>query len=236
MAATILLAACSAGSGSGGGAPSTSAGATPSAEPTATDLVLVSNLVPDRGCLDEPGTLRARATAWYPGSAGGPLSLNGERDTSAAPDSFRTAAAAAVHDVAPGFTTGGGVELRRADGCITHRYATFTSGDDTIVVSAWRVESAADPFWIPNEGPFVALDDSTLVSSGDHIVVVLAVAPDGTTARVSAYGARATAMAAGWPTTMAPSPSAAPPGPATVTTEELAPVARSVLAYVLDQR
>ena len=236
MAVAILLAACSAGNGSSGVGPSTSAAATPSAEPTAADVVPVSNLDPDRGCLDEAGKLNAHVTAWSPGPSGSPLRLDGERDTSAALDSFRAAAAAAVRDVAPEFTADDGFELARASGCITHRYAAFTSGDDTIVVSAWRVESAADPFWIPNEIEFVALDDSTLVSSGDHIVVVLAVAPDGTTARVSAYGARAAAMTAGWPTTMAPSPSAPPPGLAAVPTEELVPVARSVLAYVLDQR
>jgi len=196
----------------------------------------VSNLDPDRGCLDGPGKLNAHVTAWYPGPSGSPLVLDGERDTSAALDAFRSAAAAAARDVAPGFATDDGFELRRAGGCVTHRYAAFTSGDDTIVVSAWRVESAADPFWIPNESEFVALDDATLVSSGEHIVAVLAVAPDGTTARVSAYGARVAAMTAGWPTTMAPSPSAPPPGPAAVTTEDLVPVARSVLAYVLDQR
>lgn len=213
-----------------------SAGATPYAAPTATDIVPSSNLAPDRGCLDAPGTLRALVTAWYPGSSGSPLSLNGNRDTTSLPDSFLAAAASAVRDVAPGYTAGDGVELSRADGCITHRFATFTNGDDTLVVSAWRVESEADPFWIPNENPFVALDDSTLVSPGDHISSVLSVAPDGTTARVTAYGARAQAMAAGWPTTMVPSPSEPPPGLAAATTEELLPVARSVLAYVLDQR
>ncbi|MCZ7535694.1 MAG: hypothetical protein M5T61_07010 [Acidimicrobiia bacterium] len=161
LAAAILLAACSSGSGSGDSGPSMSAGATPYAAPTATDIVPSSNLAPDRGCLDAPGTLRALVTAWYPGSSGSPLSLNGNRDTTSLPDSFLAAAASAVRDVAPGYTAGDGVELSRADGCITHRFATFTNGDDTLVVSAWRVESEADPFWIPNENPFVALDDST---------------------------------------------------------------------------
>ena len=160
MATTVLLAACSAGGGSGIAGPSTPAGAGSSAEPTSADVVPSSSRIPDRGCLDEPGTLRARATAWYPGASGSPLSLDGERDKSAALDA----------------------------------------------------------------------------ASGSHIVVVRAVAPDGTTARVTAYGARAAAMAAGWPTTTAPSPSAGPAGLATLSVVELAPVASSVLAYVLDQR
>ena len=236
MAAAILLAACSSGGGSSGGGPLTPAGAGSSAEPTSTDAVPLSSRTPDRGCLDDPGTLRADATSWYPGSSGSPLSFDGESEESRALDGFRTAVAAAVRDAAPGFIADDGFELRAPSGCVTHRYASFASGESSITVSAWRVESAADPYWIPNEGPFVALDDSTLVSSGDHIVVALAVAPDGTTARVTAYGARAAAMVAGWPTTTAPSPSDPPPGRVAVTSEELVPVARSVLAYVLDQR
>jgi hypothetical protein len=104
------------------------------------------------------------------------------------------------------------------------------------VVSAWRLESAGDPFWVPNESGFVVLDRSTLVSGGAHIAVVLAVAADGTTVRVTAYGARATSMVAGWPTTTTSSPSVAKPGIASMTVEQLLPAARTTLSHLLGQR
>ena len=119
---------------------------------------------------------------------------------------------------------------------MTHRYALFEAGEDEIVVSAWRVESAANPFWVANEQPFTVVDDETLASVGVHLSVVLVVAPDGTTARVSAYGAHARDLFAGWPTTVAPYPSAPAAQPAQYTTDQLTLVANAVLTYVLDSR
>lgn len=194
-------------------------------------------MVADRGCLADAGEMHADVSSWYPASAGGPLVLNGERGSSAEVERFGVAAHTALDDVAPGFTLTGDFEYRRpAGGCVTHVYAVLTDGDEEILVSAWRLESAGDPYWVPNEQTFATVDGSTLVSSGDHIVVVLAVAPDGTTARITSYGAHAAAMVAGWPTTIPASPTATKPGQTTLTAAELIPAANTMLAYVLDQR
>jgi hypothetical protein len=117
-------------------------------------------------------------------------------------------------------------------GCVTHRIAVFRHESDQILVGAWRVESAADPFWIPNEAPFAKLNDSTLVSEGRHLVVVLVVAPDGTTGHASAYGARADQMVAGWPSTVSPGD----PGPVNFTATQLVPIAQVALDEVLAHR
>jgi hypothetical protein len=152
-------------------------------------------------------------------------------------DRFVRRASRAIHRSAPGFVLDDRSQLKRSRrGCVTHRYATFTSGEKRLVVTAWRVNSAADPYWVPNERRFVRLDDSTLVSRGRHITVVLAVARDGTTARVTAYGAGAADMLSGWPTTTAAPPPTTEPGLAEATADDLIPAARSVLAFVLDER
>ncbi len=253
IVAAILLAACSTSNSSGGDQSITPSGVITSAQPVATssadpvatssahsvatDSIPIASVAADDGCLDEPGTLHASASSWYPASSGGALTLNGDRSASSALGGFRAAASIALQAVAPAFVASDALEYQRAGGgCTTHRYAFFANDDAEIVVSAWRVESAANPFWVPNEAEFVAVNDSTLVSRGSHIAVVLAVAPDGTTARVTAYGARAAALVAGWPSTTTSSPTALPPGLTTVTADELIPVANSMLTYVLDQR
>lgn len=202
------------------------------------DSIPVDDLAADRGCLDEPGRLSAGASSWYPGRTGSPLGLNGDLGTSVEADRFAAAATAEIQRVAPEFVLNDAYEYRRSSGgCVTHRYAILTNdNEEQVVVSAWRLESAGDPFWVPNETGFVALDRSTLVSSGAHIAVVLAVAADGTTVRVTAYGARATSMVAGWPTTTTSSPSAAKPGIASIAVEQLLPPARTTLSHLLGQR
>ena len=201
------------------------------------DSIPTVNAAADQGCLDEAGALHAHVTDWYPGGTGSPLALNGEQSTSTELDAFVSAATDALTAVAPGFVLTNHWENRRTvNGCVTHRYATYASGDDKIVVSAWRVESAADPFWVPNEAAFEAIDDSTLVSRGGHIATVLAVAPDGTTSRVSVYGARAQDLVSGWPSTAAPNPSTELPGHTPITADELVPFAHELLAEVLSQR
>jgi hypothetical protein len=216
----------------------TSAQVTPQAtEGVVADSIPTVNESPDRGCLDEAGTLRARVSDWYPDAAGSPLELNGERAKSTALDAFGTAASDAVTAVAPEFALDDQSEYRRTqEGCATHRYAVFVNGEDKVVVSAWRVESAAASWWVPNEAEFEALDNETLVSRGEHIEVVLAVAADGTTSRVSAYGARAAELVAGWPSTVAPALSAPPPGPSPLGVDQLVFIADAMLVQVLDHR
>ena len=147
------------------------------------DSIPVDDLAADRGCLDAQDD-SARASSWYTGRTGSPLGLNGDLGTSVEAEEFGAAAAAAeIQRVAPELALNDAYEYRRSGGgCVTHRYAILTNdNEEQVVVSAWRLESAGDPFWVPNEGGFVALDRSTLVSSGAHIAVVLAVAADGTT-------------------------------------------------------
>jgi hypothetical protein len=181
--------------------------------------------------------MTADASGWYSGSAGSALVLNGERSTGVGLDGFEQAATDAVEQVMSGFALTSGTQYHsNPGGCVTHRYAKLKRDADEIIVSTWRVESAADPHWVPNESTFHAVDNSTLVSSGEHIGVVLAVAPDGTTARVTVYGAGASERVAGWPTTVAPPPDAPELGAVALTTDALIPVARAVLTFVLSQR
>jgi hypothetical protein len=194
--------------------------------------------VADSGCLDKPGRLRAKLNSWYPRHSHGTLGHGGPRRRPGPRlDAFQHAAAQAVARAAPRFKAATefqtGYPRRR---CVTHRDAWFSFGGDDLQVAAWRMRSAASPSWLPSEARFVSIDDSTLVSRGDHIVVAVAVAPDGTTVAVTAYGRRAAARAAGWPTTQPTRPSAPESGPAALTADDLAPVARRVLTFVLAQR
>jgi hypothetical protein len=211
-----------------------------SAETTSTfvaDAVPAVNAAADQGCVGEAGTLQARAADWYPDRTDGSLGLNGERSESAELEVFVSAATDAIAAVAPRFTLSDQFEYRRmSGGCATHRYAIYANADEQIIVSTWRVESAADPFSVPNESPFTEIDDSTMASRGAHLAIVLAVAPDGTTSRVSAYGARASDLVAGWPTTTGPLPSAEPPGLTPITADALVPVAHEMLTVVLSRR
>ena len=64
------------------------------------------------------------------------------------------------------------------------------------------------------------------------MVVVLAVDPDGTAVRVTAYGDGAAELVAGWPTTTVAARSTVSAGPAPIPAAELVPVAHAVLASV----
>jgi hypothetical protein len=192
----------------------------------------------DTGCLDGAGPATATAADWYPEDAHGTLALAGEERVSAGGPEFVEAASAAVAaNVDHPFTLESTSELSATPrACITHRYATFSAADGTaIVVSAWRLEHTAAPSWVANETGFVVRGD-TVVSDGSSITVVLVVAPDGSTARATAYGRGARELVSGWPTTMAPPPGqAAPPGPVPANVDQLTAVARSVLEEVLDR-
>jgi hypothetical protein len=243
MLLVVALAGCSA----------TSSAQVTRSEPASSEVASTVLSNPRRaalGCVDEPGGQRDNVDGWYP-EGGGILDLAGDvAGSSAALDAFAQAATQAVANAAPGFVLGGIVEVRDTGRrCATHRSAWFDRGEDRIGVRVWRVESAADPWWVPHEalpligvpGPasvasFVSIDDSTLVSRGEHIVVVLAVAPDGTSVLVSAYGAGAAAMVSGWPTTTPPPASAPELGAAPLSSDESIPIARGVLTFVLDQR
>ena len=215
----------------------TSPPTSPVTETSVADSIPTVNAAADQGCVDEAGTLHADAAAWYPGDSGSPPGLGGsETTTSADLVDFTATATAALTPVAPGFVLENQFEYHaRVSNCVSHRYAVYSMGEERIVVSAWRLTSAADPFWIPNDAEFTVVDGSTLVSRGEHIAIALAVAPDGTTARITAYGSRASEMVSGWPTTTT-SRGNTPAGPAPFAADDLVPIARTVLEYVLDQR
>lgn len=204
---------------------------------SASDSVPMIDTASDTGCLDQPGSLSADAEVWYPTVSSGWLHLAGEHSVGPELGEFEVASAALVGRIAPGFVATDRIEFRaQANSCATHRYLTFERGQDSLVVSAWRVVAAADPFWVPNETPFDAIDEGTLVSDGEHLDVVLAVAPDGTTARVTAYGSGARALVAGWPTTIPAQPSTPEPGASPLQVAELAPLAHEILALVVNTR
>jgi len=145
----------------------------------------------DIGCVQLPGEITATADQWYPPEAAGSVAFAVEITMSsnqlarladlvidASADMYGSFATSAIRDLAPdpGF-------------CTTHHYVEVTLNDGSqIIVTAWRSVAAAAPRTIPNEGEFIAIDESTFASTGPHLVSVLAVAPDGTSVLVSAYG------------------------------------------------
>jgi hypothetical protein len=207
----------------------------------ATDSVPDQQSAADTGCVDEAGSLHATAGAWYPKSARGVLTLTGQDVTSpSAGDTkaFRDLAEHAVTSRVAGATLGDQLQLDASGtGCTTHRWVDFDVDDAQVVVTEWRVVHVADAsYGVANETGFSAIDDTTLVAAGDSVRVALVVAPDGTTVRVSAYGARAKDRYSGWPTTRAPSPGAVPPGPAPTDTKTLTEIGKDVLAGILVRR
>lgn len=188
------------------------------------------------GCVDEPGSIQAPAAKWYASGAPGALAFTGEFVTTSSFIDFTNAVDDAVSTQLQSFVAEGASELSGgSDSCVTYRYVQFLgNGDASIIVAVWRVEGATDPFWVPNERDFVVLDNATLASDGDHIRVALVVAPDGTTVRVSAYGANAVDLVAGWPSTITVTSNLLP-GPAPATVQQLISIGRDVLRYSLDR-
>lgn len=204
---------------------------------TIADSIPIVNGAPDRGCVDVAGTLHAPAAAWYPNTGSSAPMLNGDRAVPSGIDAFQRTVTDVANRVAPQFTVTERFDFQRpGGGCVTHHYAVLKAGDDELLITTWRMESAGNPNWIANESSFATLDESTLVSRGSHVEVVLSVAQDGTTVRVTSYGSHAIDMVAGWPTTTAPRPSTPPPGPAALTIDQLLDIARPVLSAVLGSR
>lgn len=237
------LAACSGFIEPSGAAPTTPSSGTQAATTTSTAVALsfeAGATVPDAsalavGCVDEPGRLRAPAGAWYHQGAAGVLSLSGQIVESDKFADFGRAADDSVQNHVHSFVADSGYELAaQPDSCVIYRSAQFVRRDGSaIVVSAFRAEGAADPYWIPNEVTFSARDDATLVSDGAHIRVALVVAPDGTTVRVAAYGVGEMQAVSGWPTTSAPSTPTIAYGNAPATIDEIVAIGNDVLRYSL---
>jgi hypothetical protein len=187
------------------------------------------------GCVDEPGTLRASARAWYHAGAKGVLSLSGQVVQSDKYADFGETVEVAVQQHVQSFIADTGYELAAQEGsCVIYRSVQFVRRDGgAIVVSAFRADGAVDPYWIPSEVAFATRNDSTLVSDGAHIRVALLVAPDGTTVRVAAYGTGELQAVSGWPTTSAPTTPTVAYGDAPATIEQIVAIGNDVLTYSL---
>lgn len=180
-------------------------------------------------CLDTAATDTGTAAQWYATDAVGTLTITGDivasselgSFTKVATDAFVATfgsfASSAVREMAPSTTS-----------CGTLRLTAFTLDDGSEVhVMQWRLVAAAATTGLPQEAPFTSVDDRTLVSTGEHAVTVLSVAPDGTTVMVAAYGAGArVALTSDDP------PADVVLGAAPATAEQLRSIAETVLASV----
>ncbi|MEQ1702809.1 MAG: hypothetical protein ABMA25_22090 [Ilumatobacteraceae bacterium] len=180
-------------------------------------------------CLDTTTDDTGTADEWYPADAVGTLTITGDIVASAELGSFTKVAtdafvaefgsfaSSAVREMAPSTTS-----------CGTLRLTAFTLADGSEVhVMMWRLVAAATPAGLPQEAPFTTVDDRTLVSSGEHVVTVLSIAPDGTTVMVAGYGAGArVALTSDDP------PADAVLGAAPATVDQLRALAETVMAAV----
>lgn len=243
LAVGLLLGACSVDEATreacGEGATCMTTTAAPGESVTPAGTVPEVSGSSDTGCVDEAGTLTAEAMQWYPGTGTGWLGLSGEPVSTPKGEAFVAAAKGAMislGDPAEGFIGSGRDLAREPGGCATHHYAEFTRGDEDVVITAWRLEAATSWGALPLEGTPTPDGASTLMSIGPHIGVVLAVAPDGTTVRVSAYGAHTRLATTGWPTTTVAAPDAPEWGPMPLTAGALRDLAESLLAELLSSR
>jgi hypothetical protein len=235
LAVGLVATGCSGAPGAGAGDAASTTASKPLAE-----VVSDESSAADRGCVDSAGEQRATAAAWYPDRADGVLLLGGQAPANPSverTDAFRDLVLAAVAARIPDAEPGRESQVDASgSGCTTHRWVDVDVAGGQLVVTEWRVVHAAAPSWIADETGFRAVDDATLVSDGTSLRVVLAVAPDGTTLRVGAYGDGALDRYAGWPTTMAALPGAPPPGPAPTDLDTLTAIAHDALGAVLAGR
>lgn len=211
-----------------------------SSAPVLADDIPIVNGPVDTGCVDEAGVLSATTAAWYPDGSVGALALSGEPVESDTGRAFVESVRSAMLSLGDrgASIVGAGRDLAAVPGgCTTHHEVEMAFGDGEIVVTAWRLMGAAGLFsWLPSEGSFALDGPSTLLSTGPHVTVVLEVAPDGTTVRVSAYGSHSRDAMAGWPTTT-PAPADAPEwGAAPLNGSEARDLAGVVMADLLAAR
>ena len=202
-------------------------------EPTsAVPTVPVADTPVDIECVDTPGTVTAKASEWYRDDAAGVVAFRSEISSSTpqlsvladklldgAADIFGGYATSRIRDMSP-----------TMDYCVTLHYVQVTLDDGSdLVARVWRSVAAAAPRSLPNEGEFVAQGDHLFVSSGQHLVSVLAVAPDGTSVLISAYGTGALDAFTLQPQLVDVTINAADLGNAPATADQLIPLAEQVL-------
>lgn len=194
--------------------------------------VPVADTPVDIDCVDVPGTITASAAEWYPDDAAGAvgfkseitsstpqLSVLAEKLLDGAATLFGSYSTSKIRDMSPDMQY-----------CVTLHYVQVTLDDGSdLVARVWRSVAAAAPHTLPNEGEFVAQGDHLFVSSGPHLVSVLAVAPDGTSVLVSAYGKGALDAFTIQPELVSVTIDAADLGSAPATAEQLVPLADDIL-------
>ncbi len=199
---------------------------------SAVPTVPVADTPVDIECVDAPGTITATAAEWYPDDASGSVAFQSEISSSTpqlsilaenvldgAAEIFGGYATSRIRDMSPDM-----------DYCVTLHYVQVTLDDGSdLVARVWRSVAAAAPRSLPNEGEFVAQGDHLFVSSGPHLVSVLAVAPDGTSVLISLYGNGALDAFTLQPNLVNVTIDAADLGAAPATAEQLVPLAEAVL-------
>ncbi|MGB8858499.1 MAG: hypothetical protein WCC60_04555 [Ilumatobacteraceae bacterium] len=186
------------------------------------------------GCIDEAGSVTASMREWYSDDADGALVLSGEISSSLRLGDFSAAATDAVVAEIGRLATSAVRDLAPTlNECVTMRYAGFAlEGGGEVEVMAWRIISATSPMWVPNEAAFTQFDETTLVSSGPHVVSTLSVGPDGTTVLASAFGTGAKQLLGAGPPVGTEPPEGTEPGPAPATADQLAAIGRAVLQQI----
>lgn len=194
--------------------------------------VPVADTPVDIDCVDTPGTVTAAAADWYREDAAGAVAFQSEITSStpqlsvladevlgAAADIFGSYETSRIRDMSPDM-----------EYCVTLHYVQVTLKDGSdLVARVWRSVAAAAPRSLPNEGEFVAHGDHLFVSSGPHLVSVLAVAPDGTSVLISAYGKGALHAFTIQPDLVDVTIDAADLGAAPATADQLVPLAEAAL-------
>jgi hypothetical protein len=188
------------------------------------------------GCVDQSGHLHAAATSRYTtgGSWTGTFDnafFAGNATSSVGLGDFEQQVAGAVTSRVPSYSVVDSHEGADAtNGCVLSRTVRMVAGDAYVIANVWRLESQGDlETFAREDAPFSFADETTAVSPGHHLTIVLDVAQNGTTVRVAAYGDHALGVIAGWPTTITVDPSAGPP---TLSVEDLTTMAHAILDEV----
>lgn len=160
--------------------------------PTASPVPTVTGAA-SFGCVDEAGTVSATASQWYPSVGGGEFDT-GDQPADNYSRPFLDAVEEAMNSALPGADVHSGdvgAESMTYGGCASNRWVDmWDESPHSYFVAVWRPESRVDLTTF--------LDGSTYTVRGDRLIlgsstqwpgrIVMAVAPDGTTARIWAPG------------------------------------------------
>lgn len=216
------------------------AGCSSSESSTPTGPIVSGTLAgPDNNCLDDPGTVSGTLREWYSDIYNGMLSFDApwQQTVSDRGDAIEQVIDQAVIDLLPGFEAIGIGERIDTDGtCVTVRGITYDRADGArVVVTIWRPGRLGERLGVPMVAPPTDVDDSSLAVESAHFTTALAVADDGTSVLLIAYGAFQQTRMQGWPTTMMAPTNMPAPGPTPATADQAVAIAAAVLAAALDR-